>query len=169
MAEFEGLFRGAKSSAWHLELRDGYAEDGDFRDWQSGIRFDPVARWRSWFDLVIETTARGVEVRRARVVSEPLSAYVRFEHDVTSAHNVAAGEQVRWLPRRRASRLLLPGSDLWLFDRETVLFNHFAGDGDPSPEGMEEVVRDPELAEVCAKAFEAVWELATPHEDYRPA
>jgi hypothetical protein len=142
--------------------------DADFHDWQAGRHFDPAQRWRSWFDLVKGTTSRGVEVRRARVVSEPISDYVRFEYDVTSAHNVAAGEQVRWLPRRRAARLLLPGADFWLFDAETVLFNHFTGDGEPSPDGMEETVTDPAVVKMCAAAFEEVWQRATPHEDYRP-
>jgi hypothetical protein len=169
VGQFEALFRSARHFAWHLELRDGYMRDADFHDWQAGHHFDPVQRWRSWFDLVKETTSRGVEVRRARVVSEPISDYVRFEYDVTSAHNVAAGEEVRWLPRRQAARLLLPGADFWLFDGETVLFNHFTGDGDPSPEGMEETVTDPAVAKTCAAAFDEVWQRATPHEDYRPA
>jgi hypothetical protein len=30
--------------------------------------------------------------------------------------NAAAGEDVRWLPRRRASDLALPGTDFWVLD-----------------------------------------------------
>ena len=34
-----GLFRAAKCSAWHMELRDSYTpDDPDWLDWQSGKR-----------------------------------------------------------------------------------------------------------------------------------
>ena len=48
--------------------------------------------------------------------------YIRFEH-ATTGSNIDAGEQVRWLPRRRAADLLLPGCDCWVFDGRRVLFN----------------------------------------------
>ena len=57
---------------------------------------------------VSEAVARGVEFCRARVVSEPVSDCIRYEHSCTF-QNIAAGEAVRWLPRRLASDLLLPG------------------------------------------------------------
>jgi hypothetical protein len=95
----------------------------------------------------------------------PVTEYIRYEYDVTAAHNIAAGEQVRWLPRRRASDLALPGNDFWLFDGVAVLFNHFAGNGDMLGE---EYVTDPAVAELCATAFEAVWDRAVPHADYAP-
>lgn len=44
--------------------------------------------------------------------------------------NIEAGEEVRWLPRRRASTIALPGNDFWLIDRHTVVWNHFTGAGD---------------------------------------
>jgi len=78
----------------------------------------------------------GSKIRRARVVSEPVTEYIRFEHAITADLNVAAGEQVRWLPRRRASDLALPGSDFWLFDDQLIIFNHFAGDGSWPPDGF---------------------------------
>ena len=53
---------------------------------------------------------------------------MRFEYDITFT-NVAAGEEIRWLPRRRASGLALPGNDCWIFDGRQVLWNHFTGEG----------------------------------------
>ena len=70
----------------------------------------------------------GGMVRRARVVSEPLTEYVRWEHDY-AVTNIAAGEDVRWLPRRQAKDLAVPAVDFWVFDGELVLFHHFSGDG----------------------------------------
>src|SRR5438477_7293400 len=40
--------------------------------------------------VVRSHTARGVRFRRARVVSEPLAPFIRFEYEVTAAVSVAA-------------------------------------------------------------------------------
>lgn len=163
--------RACHRSALHLEMRDGYMRsDPRFIAWQSGVRADPAhedPQARPWLDLVRETAGRGVDVRRARIVSEPVSDYIRFEHHLT-AGNIAAGEQVRWLPRRRASKLALPGNDFWLFDGQLVVFLHFDGNGELPPDD-EEVSVDPAAVELCASAFEAVWDRAVPHADYRLA
>jgi len=161
------LFRSVERSAMHLEMRDAYTpDDPDWLEWKSGQRFDPVERWRDWYDLIRETTGRGVQVRRARIVSEPISEYTRFEYDVTEAHNIAAGELVRWLPRQQASGLTVPPTDFWVFDEEIVIWNHFDGNG--SWVG-EERADDPELAKLCAASFDAVWDRAIPHQEYRPS
>jgi hypothetical protein len=75
------------------------------------------------------TLARGVVMRRARIVSEPVTDYIRWEHAVTPL-NLDAGEQVRWLPRRHASDIPLPGNDFWLIDGRLAMFHFFTGDGD---------------------------------------
>ena len=78
------LFRSTVRSASHLELRDTYTpDDPDWLQWRSGQRFNPAERWAEWFGLMKATTARGVEVRRLRVVSEPVTDYIMFEYDVT--------------------------------------------------------------------------------------
>lgn len=164
---FSDHFRSAERSAAHLEMRDGYMRsDPAFVAWQAGHPIEVDSEWRSWLDLVSETTERGVQVRRARIVSEPVSDYIRFEYDVTHT-NVAAGEQVRWLPRRKASDLALPGNDFWLFDGQVVLFNHFDGDGEWPTDGSEELTDDPAVVKLCESAFESVWARAVPHEAYR--
>lgn len=168
-ATIEELFRAAAVSAVHLEMRDGYMLDDPvlhaWREDHSHVTVDDEGgqRWRS---LVRETVARGVAVRRARVVSEPLSEYTHFEYDITSGHNIAAGEDVRWLPRKHATGLALPGNDFWLFDGHTLVVNHFSGNGDWT--GTEHVT-DPAVVKHCAAAFDAVWEKAVPHAEYKPA
>ena len=165
----EALAR-ARNSAVHLELRDSYMlDDPEFIAWRKGKRPVPADRaswWGSWHDVVRDATARGVVVRRARIVSEPVSDYVRYEYDGTFA-NIAAGEQVRWLPRRRTKDLALPGVDFWVFDDTTVLHHHFTGDGQLAPDGRD-YSTDPELVKLCGNAFETVWQRAVPHEEYRP-
>ncbi|MEV6394872.1 DUF6879 family protein [Streptomyces sp. NPDC051907] len=160
----------AQRTAVHLEMRDSYMlDDPEFIAWQQGKRLDPddrVSWWGGWHDVVQEATARGVAVRRARIVSEPVSDYVRYEYDGTFT-NIAAGEQVRWLSRRRTTDLALPGTDFWVFDDETVLFHHFTGDGQLAEDGRE-YVSLPVLAKLCGDAFESVWQRAVPHAEYRP-
>ncbi|MEV3930340.1 DUF6879 family protein [Streptomyces sp. NPDC049944] len=168
LTDFSDLIRSVRESAVHLEMRDGYGVDNEiegFAAWQEGHRLDPDDRgswWRPWLDLVQEVTAKGVVIRRARVVSEPVSDYIAFEHSGTFT-NVAAGEQIRWLPRRSASDLALPGNDFWLFDGRLVQFNVFDGVGRWVHTDQTE---DAAVAKLCASAFEAVWERGIPHEKY---
>ncbi|MFE5584278.1 DUF6879 family protein [Kitasatospora sp. NPDC056531] len=160
----------AHHSAVHLEMRDSYMlDDPEFIAWQAGKRLDPANReswWRSWLDVVVEATSRGVKMRRLRVVSEPVTDYIRYEYDVTFP-NVEAGEDVRWLPRSRAGDLLLPGLDGWVMDEQIVILHHFTGDGQWVGPRME-VRTDPALAKQYLAAYEAAWERATPHAEYQP-
>jgi hypothetical protein len=163
---FDELMASAHHSAVHLEMRDSYTpRDPIFLDWKAGKHFDPAERMADWFQGRRATLARGVVIRRARIVSEPLSEFTRHEFETTSRLNIPAGEQVRWLPRRRASDLALPGNDFWVFDEHTIRFGYFAGDGELVGH---EVCRDPDVLKLCLSAFEAVWDRAIPHEDYRP-
>ncbi|MEU1318480.1 DUF6879 family protein [Streptomyces tibetensis] len=168
LTDFSDLIRSVRESAVHLEMRDTYGVENEiegFAAWKQGRRLDPEDRaswWRPWLDLVQEVTAKGVVIRRARIVSEPVSDYIAFEHSGTFT-NVAAGEQIRWLPRRSASDLALPGNDFWLFDGRLVQFNVFDGIGRWVHTDQTE---EPTTVELCASAFEAVWERAIPHEKY---
>ncbi|MEU1294924.1 MULTISPECIES: DUF6879 family protein [unclassified Streptomyces] len=166
---FSDLLAACTDTAVHLEMRDSYAVDyekGPFAEWRAGRRHDPGDRaswWRPWLGLVEDTVGRGVRMRRARVVSEPVSEYTRFLYDGTFT-NVAAGEEVRWLPRRQASGLALPGNDFWLFDDRIIHWNHFAGDG--SSLGGEVWADNPGAARLCSDAFDSVWTHAQPHSEY---
>lgn len=162
------LLRRAERSAVHLEMRDSYTpDDPDWLAWRAGTRFDLAARegWRAWFGLMKATVGRGVAARRARIVSEPVTEYIRFEYDVTAGYNLASGERVRWLPRSKTAGLLVPPADFWVFDDRTVVWNHFAGDGSWV---SEEASEDPALAKLCGSSFDAVWERGIPHQEYRP-
>ena len=166
---FDVLLRSAKISAVHLEMRDSYhvAEEAeDFAFWRAGdwtVERD-LAKRKEWLDLVGETVGRGVAMRRARIVSTPVSEYIRFEHSGTPL-NIDAGEQVRWLPRAEASDIALPGNDFWLIDGRAVRFNVFTGDGGWE-EAAQQYTEEPDVAELCRTAFEKVWERGTPHEQF---
>ncbi|MEV4190682.1 DUF6879 family protein [Streptomyces toxytricini] len=163
---FSELLGNARTSAVHLELRDGYGTNPRLEAWRRGERVDWGDR-QSWFhpfhQSIADAVARGVVVRRARVVSEPVSEYIRWEHYATRA-NIIAGEQVRWLPHSRATGFLIPANDFWLFDGELIRVHHFAGDG---RHVMDELSTDAGTLKLCGSAFEEIWQRATPHSEYR--
>jgi hypothetical protein len=167
--DFAELMRTTRRSAVHLEMRDAYAvaDEADafaaFRRGEWSEAAEKVDR-RSWLDLVSATVSRGVVMRRARIVSEPVTDYIRYEHAGTQM-NIDAGEQVRWLARRQAVDIALPGADFWLFDDRIVHFNIFTGDGDWADPDCE-ITDDPTVVKLCSTAFEAVWERGIPHEKY---
>jgi hypothetical protein len=166
--DFEALLDSARQSAVHLEMRDSYGsaeETGDFARWRETrvAELDPESDfWLEWTTLVRRTVARGVVVRRVRIVSEPVTDYIRYEYAGTPV-NISLGEGVRWLSRRRASDLALPGNDFWLIDGATVLWNHFSGEGEVTGH---EISDDPVAARLCASAFASAWERGVPHDEY---
>ena len=164
---FRAVLATAKQRAFHLETRDDYLTENEepslaaFRDDETT---DPGGEWfTGWQEQVTAAVARGVVMQRARIVSEPVSDYIRYEHASTRV-NVYAGEQVRWLPRRHASDIALPGNDFWLFDDHVIRWGHFSGDGAMIGH---EISEDPAAAKLCAESFEAVWARAIPHDDYQ--
>ncbi|MFE3382930.1 DUF6879 family protein [Streptomyces anulatus] len=162
---FAELLGRCERSAVHLEMRDSYASTDRFEAWKRGERInwnDLASWWHPYDQLITDTVARGVTIRRARIVSEPVTEYIRWEHYVTRA-NVTAGEDVRWLPRRRATAIALPGNDFWLFDGKLLRVHHFSGDGAVVED---EITDDAETVKLCASAFEAVWDRAAPHHQY---
>ncbi|MFE0495397.1 hypothetical protein OH723_31305 (plasmid) [Streptomyces albidoflavus] len=169
-ATFAELLADTHHTAVHLEMRDLYAVGDETDDYSAflatGVPNLAPARsfWPQWMPLVKDAVARGVVMRRARIVSEPVTDYIRYEHAITPL-NLQAGEDVRWLPRRRASDIALPGNDFWLLDDRLVQFHHFTGTGDWATDGKERTT-DPAAVALCHAAFEAVWERAIPHEKY---
>jgi hypothetical protein len=121
-----------------------------------------AAERQPWLGLIRRITSAGVRVRRARIVSEPVSDYIRFEWH-GAGPSIEAGEELRWLPRRLASAIALPGNDFWLLDERTAMFNHFSGDGVPLGQ---EITDDRTAVELCRRAFEKVWKHAEPHGQY---
>lgn len=166
----DSLIAGFAREALHLEMRDVYAaaDHSRFRRWLAGEEFDPQAEaewWRPWREMMHCHREAGRALRRLRVVSEPVNDYIRFEW-LDAGELVKAGEDVRWLPRQRASALLLPGNDFWCFDAETVVFTHFSGNGEV--QGYE-LTTDAGLVGRCMAAFEAAWSIAIPHAEYAPS
>jgi len=164
--EFDWLLATFQREAVHLETHDVYA---------TAVRLPHRATWsgdtndlewlRRWCDTVGAAVRAGKSMRRARVVSEPLSDYQRLSFSIARPM-VAAGEEIRWVPRRLVSSIAFPGNDFYLFDGRLIVFLIYAGNG----VAMERLVSsDPADIELCRSAFEAAWSYAIPNSQYRPS
>lgn len=114
---FLDLFRRFEFTAYRLEVRTAYAvpdEDEGYARFLAGQ--DPGLDWfEPWLNLMREQTGLGKRIERVRLIDDPPSDYLRFELWGTP-HNLAAGEDIRYLDRGGADQLGLPGYDYWLFD-----------------------------------------------------
>ena len=121
-AAFDSMFQ---RSAFRLELLDRYAAANEvepLRRFRSGEPQDPS--WREpWAQYVRAALRDGKQIARVHVVDEPLNEYLEFELTCGYPSSVAAGEDVRILPRHLwPARLWLPDRDYWLFnDRDVVV------------------------------------------------
>jgi hypothetical protein len=161
----EELLAATEHTAFHVEMRDVYAvsyEREHFEEWRRTGRADNPKYWQEWIETVSASVGRGVVMRRIRIMSLPPSESMRFEY-ASADVNVKAGEDVRWLPRRHAADLALPGADFWVFDSKIVRFGHFDGDGEFLDNEVTEVAA---VAELCATAFDAAWQRAIPHAEF---
>lgn len=169
--ERDELLANFQHEALHLEMRDVYALEDEkerlARFVERGFRdHNAEAEERQpWMTLVQDATTSGKNFRRVRIVSEPVTDYIRYEWAGTEA-NVDAGEEIKWLPRRLASSIPLPGNDFWLFDDSTVVFTVFTGKGHVFER---QLTTDPTAIQLCRSAFDATWAMAIPHSEYRPS
>jgi hypothetical protein len=163
------FFTTFKREALHLEMRDAYAIKDEAerfaRFLEKGYRDQDaeIEERRPWMTLIQDATAAGKVFRRVRIISEPVTDYIRYEWEGTGP-NVEAGEEIKWLPRRFASAIALPGNDFWLFDDSTVVFTVFTGEGDVFER---QLTTDRAVIQLCRSAFEAVWSIAIPHSEYK--
>jgi hypothetical protein len=161
--EFRRLFPEHRR-AFHLEMKEEYHvedEDEPFRQFLAGETVDPD--WLTdWLDHIREATSAGVTVQRVRIVSEPLNDYGRFLFAL-AAQNVAGGEDIRYLPRGKATGIELPVEDCWLFDDSKLVFVLFPDDG--RRVGLYPV-NDPEVTARYVTVRDQVWERAIPYAEY---
>jgi hypothetical protein len=164
--DFDQLLAGFEQESIHLETRDVYGTAVELlhmAQWAVGEP-DDLEWLQGWCATLREHVKGGKSVRRARIVSEPLSDYQRWSYSI--AHPmVDAGEDIRWVPRRLVSSIALPGNDYYLFDDRLVVFLIYAGNG----LAVDKVAStDPHDIQLCRSAFTAVWKLSIPHCGYQP-
>jgi hypothetical protein len=165
-AEFDRLLQSFERSSDHLEMRDAYGTEVELpylAKWATG-ELDDLSWLDDWCSALRRHVAEGKSVRRARVVSEPLSDYQRWSYSIAQPM-VDAGEDIRWTSRALVSSVALPGNDFYLFDDRLVVFLLYAGSGLST-----DIVTstDPADLGLCRSAFDAVWKLSTPQREYKP-
>ncbi|BDT84444.1 hypothetical protein IU485_26170 [Nocardia cyriacigeorgica] len=159
------LFGQCRRDAFHLEVRDSNAvanESEPFRRFLDGEPDD--SEWfEPWARLVRETTGRGVKMTRVRVVTVPHADYQRWLLALSEL-NVAAGEDIRYLPRHSGGASSIPLDDFWLLDDVRAVFNLVNEEG--SAAGAAALTVDPAVVRLCRGAKERLWQLATPYAEY---
>jgi hypothetical protein len=163
-AELGELVRTFRRSARRLETRRNYVVENEQEPLRRFLAGEPddYTWFRPWLDQIRQRTSRGSAFSRVRVVPETLTDYLRFELDICR-HNVAAGEDVRYLPTARARRLNLPDYDYYLFDDETLALMCFTGDD--VPDGAH-VVTDPAIVTSHRGWLDQAAEAAFTYEEY---
>lgn len=161
---FDELFRTFRQSAFHLEVQDAYhtpEEAGPFDLFVAG-KADDFAWLQPWLTLMRQATSAGKSITRARVATVPHGDYTRWGLTVAE-HNIAAGEDIRWLPRHLIDPGELTADDFWLFDEERVVFTIFEPGG---ALGGGAATTDPTIVGRCRAVRERVWQAAIPHREY---
>jgi len=165
--ELPGLFTIARNRLFHLETRDEYlssSENAAMRRFLDDETTDPSGEWFApWSTLVASTTSRGIAMERARVITTPPGAYTRYLLALTP-HNIAAGEDVRWLPRTDADPSDAASPDYWLVDDRVVAYSVF--DANDWWSGVA-TTDDPVIVKYACDIRDRVWDKAIPHNQYR--
>lgn len=117
-----------------------------------------------WLPNVQAASVAGLRFERVRVVSIPPSDYSRYGL-FSSRHNIAAGEDIRYLARTRAHDLALPNHDYWLFDSRKLVRMHF-DESDDRPLSIEIIEDDYEQIVQANYWRDVAWHHAVRRGDF---
>lgn len=157
--EFAQLFRGFRRSAWRWECQGTYREQYEqtaLSQFLASGELD-TSYLTGWLDDVRAATEAGRRFERVRMLTEPLTDYLRFELAMTPT-NADAGEDIRVLRPADAQRLGMPDHDFWLFDDQEVAVLKFGSDGLVGAE----IDDDPGIVARHREWRDLAWTHATP-------
>jgi len=145
-----------------LEVRSRYNpryEGESLRKFLDG-ELDDLSWMQPWLRMVQEAAAEGRRFARVRVVDQPLNDWGRYSYAL-ARHNIAAGEDIRYIERGNAAGL--PDQDYWLFDSSKLIVMRF-DDNDRFVGG--ERIEDP--AEIVRANYwrDAAWHKAVRRDDF---
>ncbi|MFI9817559.1 DUF6879 family protein [Saccharothrix variisporea] len=161
--QWAALLSEFRSSAWRWEAQAVYREPIEqepLRQFLVGEEPD-LSYMDSWLANVRRATSEGRSFARVRMLTDPLTDYLKFELATTS-RNVAAGELIRVLPESVARRLGMPTDDFWLLDDRLAAVMHF----DVSGFAYAEVVSDPLAVSRFREIRDTAWQNAVPFEEF---
>lgn len=109
-------------SAWRLEVLDDYAGTdggGELLEFQRTGHVAPRPPGHPWRRIIENARNRGAKIGRTRLLGHPITPYSQYELAVYE-DNVAIGEDVRILDRRRLDDSWNGAPDVWLFDDQAA-------------------------------------------------
>ncbi|SMD24219.1 DUF6879 family protein [Lentzea albidocapillata] len=155
--------RDFQHSAWRWEAQGVYREPEEqeaLRQFLAGDEPD-LSFMRGWWATVETNVKAGKRYGRIRVLTEPLTDYLRFELSFTQ-HNIDAGEDIRVMTLDRARELDLPEQDFWLLDDELAAVMHF----DENGFRYADAVTSPQDVERFREIRDRAWKDAVPFREY---
>jgi hypothetical protein len=158
--EVERLFDTFERSAWRLECQGAYDEPEEREPIQRFLAGEPqdLAWFEDWPIWIREQRQAGRAVGRARMLTEPLTDYLRFELSITPPA-VAAGEDIRLIDQLVFDELDIPREDFWIFDDLTVALLRF---GDNGMAGAE-IITDRDRVASFRDRQRRAWDAAVPY------
>lgn len=160
---FADFVLGYEHTAFRFEIRERYNEPEEAEQVRRFLAGAPDYAWNEeWAAMMRKRTSQGQRMERVRVVDEPHSDYTRFGLDLARI-NVAAGEDIRYLPRAMAENLDLPGHDFWLIDSSSVGILRFGNDHVLLGA---EILTDPEAVVRHSYWRNVAWHNAIPFMEY---
>jgi hypothetical protein len=163
VAGFVALFDTIGRSSWRWECQGHYAVDEPQVDlWRTGQPHEDTDDDRAWFGYVDGLRRRGIPFERVRMLTEPLTTYLRWML-ATTHRNVDAGEDIRWITQSKARELGMPDYDFYILDDDRLVILRF--DDDTVLLGAD-VTDDPDAVARHQEWRSLVWRHAVPHREY---
>jgi hypothetical protein len=126
------MFRDFRTEAWRLETLPQYLmpqEAEELEAFRAGRRIDPLTYSSAYTEDLKQLHAEGRSKGRVRVLTRPLSEYLRFEFSRYYEPHALASEGIRILDVTGRENPLAGVQDFWMFDRSTVVLMHYQPDG----------------------------------------
>jgi hypothetical protein len=153
---------GFEHTAFRLEVRGRYNpsyEGESLRKFLAGEP-DDLPWMQAWLRMVREAVAAGRTFARVRAVDLPMNDWARYSYAL-AAHNIAAGEDIRYLGRDDSAGL--PEHDYWLLDSSRLIVMRF-DEADRLIGG--ELVEDPAQIVQANYWRDVAWHKAVPRDDF---
>jgi len=149
--EFGAMFREFRLSAFRLEWQEDAlsAERDAFARFDAGSPLLPSALpwWQEWLDEVREMTGQGKHISRVRILSHAPTRYQQWGIWACPWH-IQAGEDVRYLPHRKAADLGISTGNWWLFDDAHLVLMTFTVTGEI---GRKALITDQETIDIYCR------------------
>jgi hypothetical protein len=162
--EWSRYFRDFTRSAFRLETLPVYTmpeEQDTIRRFLAGEAPSRDYHY-GWMDTVAAAAAAGRPIQRVRVLSRPLSDYIRFEFAYGYDFSNSSGEDI-WIADMTDNNSGLPAEDFWMFDESAVVRMLYREDG---TQIGRELVEEPDLAQYL-KWRDIALASSVPYAEYR--